>query len=66
MNHVQLAVLVCLAGLFMAVPLGDAGGGKKKVLVYTRNYVTNGKGFVHDDIPFAIEAIKKIRGRGWF
>jgi type 1 glutamine amidotransferase len=44
---------------------GDALGAaaaaeKNKVLVYTRNHVTNGKGFVHDNIPFAVDAITKL------
>jgi len=32
-----------------------------RVLVYTRNYVTGGGGYVHDNIPTAVEA---IRGMG--
>ncbi|HOA72673.1 MAG TPA: ThuA domain-containing protein [Phycisphaerae bacterium] len=34
----------------------------KKVLVYTRNHVTNGKGYVHDNIKASVEAIQ-LMGR---
>ncbi|MEJ0033904.1 MAG: hypothetical protein WDO15_27850 [Bacteroidota bacterium] len=34
---------------------------KINVLVYTKN----GKGYVHDNIPFAVEALKKTRSRTW-
>jgi uncharacterized protein len=33
---------------------------EKKVLVYTRNFVTNGKGYVHDNIASSVEAVKKL------
>ncbi len=33
---------------------------EKKVLVYTRNFVTNGTGYVHDNIPSSVEAIRKM------
>jgi uncharacterized protein len=33
---------------------------KMKVLVYTRNYVTNGKGFIHENIPASVQAIIKL------
>lgn len=31
-----------------------------KVLIYTRNHVTNGKGFVHDNIETSVTALKEI------
>jgi uncharacterized protein len=31
-----------------------------KVLVYTRNHVTNGKGYVHDNIATSVEAIRAL------
>lgn len=33
---------------------------EKRVLVYTRNHVTNGKGYVHDNIATSVEAIRKM------
>jgi type 1 glutamine amidotransferase len=56
--------LTLAAMLFAADAL--AAADKKKVLVYTRNYVTNGKGYVHENIPYSVEAIKKIGGESGF
>lgn len=33
---------------------------EKKVLVYTRNYTPDGKGYVHDNIKASVEAIQKM------
>jgi len=33
---------------------------EKKVLVYTRNYTPDGKGYVHDNIKASVEAIQKL------
>src|SRR5689334_6906243 len=65
MNEMKTAVLLCvalvvLAGSAFAAEPAAPTGDKKKVLVYTRNYVTNGKGFVHDNIQTSIEAITKM------
>jgi type 1 glutamine amidotransferase len=35
-------------------------GAEKKVLVYTRNFVSSGTGYVHDNIQNSVEAIKKM------
>jgi len=43
-----------------------ASGTPKKILVYTRNHVTNGKGFVHDNIADSVAAIKKIGAENGF
>ncbi len=32
----------------------------EKVLIYTRNHVTNGKGFVHDNIAASVAAVKEL------
>lgn len=37
-----------------------SAGAADRVLIYTRNHVTNGKGFVHDNIPASIAAIREI------
>jgi uncharacterized protein len=52
-------LLLCIASLLLT---GEALGAAsdKKILVYTRNYVTNGKGYVHENIPYCVAAIKKM------
>ena len=37
-----------------------AAAADKKILVYTRNYTFDGKGYVHDNIATSVEAIKQI------
>jgi type 1 glutamine amidotransferase len=37
-----------------------AGAADHKILVYTRNHVTNGKGYVHQNIAVSIAAIRQI------
>src|SRR5512133_3977940 len=41
-------------------------GAEKKVLVYTRNYTPDGKGYVHENIPNSIAAIKKMGAENGF
>ena len=47
---------------FAAVLLGATLGlaAEKKVLVYTRNFVSSGKGYVHDNIQSSVEGVKKL------
>jgi type 1 glutamine amidotransferase len=45
---------------------GSASAAEKKVLVYTRNFVTNGKGYVHDNIQSNVEAIRKMGSENGF
>lgn len=49
-----------------AIAAETTTGTTKKVLVYTRNHVTNGRGFVHDNIPANIAAIKAIGAKNGF
>ena len=35
-------------------------GAEKKILVYTRNYTPDGKGYVHDNIKASVAAIRKM------
>ena len=51
-------LLLTIAGLVASVMLfaQDVNWKKVKVLVYTKN----GKGYVHDNIPFAVAAIQKL------
>ncbi len=46
-----------LAICFLSAGLEAA---EKKILVYTRNHVTNGKGYVHDNIAASVECIRKL------
>ena len=39
---------------------------RKKILVYTRNYTPDGKGFVHDNIQDSVNAIKKMGAENGF
>jgi uncharacterized protein len=56
-RYLLLALLACSAALSAA---------DRKVLVYTRNFVTNGKGFVHDNIAKSVEAIRKMGAENKF
>ena len=51
-------LLCCLltAGLLA----GAAAAANKRVLVYTRNFTPDGKGYVHENIATSVEAIKKM------
>jgi type 1 glutamine amidotransferase len=66
MNNVNAAMLLAVTVALLAGDALGAAAERKKVLVYTRNHVTNGKGFVHDNIPNSIEAIKKIGAEDGF
>src|SRR5690242_2691978 len=37
-----------------------AAPADKRVLVYTRNFTPDGKGYVHDNIQSSVEAIRKM------
>ena len=45
--------------LVLFVAMVAAAGGKK-LLVYTRNYTPDGKGYVHDNIATSVDAIRQI------
>jgi type 1 glutamine amidotransferase len=57
---------VCFA--LTAFVLGGAAvfAADKKVLVYTRNYTPDGKGYVHDNIATSVETIKKMGAENGF
>ncbi|MGO9095027.1 MAG: ThuA domain-containing protein [Bryobacteraceae bacterium] len=52
------------AALLLMAACGLAA--EKKVLVYTRNFVTNGTGYVHDNIPSSVGAIRKMGAANGF
>lgn len=68
--------LFSAAGLrvFAALPLAGAmlwsgmavHAADKKVLVYTRNYTKDGKGYVHDNIQTSVDAIRKMGAENGF
>ena len=60
MNHLINALMGCLMVVLLAGDALGAAADARKVLVYTRNHVTNGKGFVHDNIQKSVDAIKKL------
>ena len=53
-----LAAFVLLASIFV-FPAPSAAA-ERRILVYTRNYTPDGKGYVHDNIASSVEAIKKM------
>lgn len=65
-NHLIKSLRILLVGI---LPLGavlTAQAELPKVLVYTRNHVTNGKGYVHDNIPASVEMLRELGQRGGF
>lgn len=53
--------LALLSAILAVLSCADAGrAADRKVLVYTRNFVTSGKGYVHDNIQSNVEAIQKM------
>src|SRR4051812_23314603 len=66
MINMNTAMLLCITALLLASDAFGADAGKKKVLVYTRNHVTNGKGFVHDNIACSVDAMKKMGAESGF
>lgn len=51
---------ILLSLLLVSASVLNAAAAADRVLIYTRNHVTNGKGFVHDNIPASIAAVKEI------
>ncbi len=52
-------VLLPLLLLLLAAPV-FAANDPPKILVYTRNYTPDGKGYVHDNIAASVDAIRKM------
>ena len=60
-----------LRSLLLVVLLAGCAGGKlcaeePRVLVYTRNHVTNGKGYVHDNIAASVAMIRQLASTNGF
>jgi type 1 glutamine amidotransferase len=58
-----LALILVLVAVVL-VPMCAAA--QARVLVYTRNYTPDGKGYVHDNIASSVEAIRKMGGEKGF
>lgn len=54
-----------LLGLLLASALGLAAA-EKRVLVYTRSYTKDGKGYVHDNIAAGVAMLKKLGAENGF
>ncbi|CAN5396409.1 hypothetical protein BH09GEM1_BH09GEM1_27770 [soil metagenome] len=54
-----------LALLLLALS-GQAAAAQRRVLVYTRNYTPDGKGYVHDNIAASVAAIRRMGAEGAF
>jgi type 1 glutamine amidotransferase len=52
--------------LALALCAAAAPAAEKKILVYTRNYTPDGKGYVHDNIAASIAAIRKLGAANGF
>jgi type 1 glutamine amidotransferase len=55
-----------LAIVFSAIWINASAAAGDKVLVYTRNFVTGGKGYVHDNIATSVETIKLLGAENGF
>jgi len=51
---------------FLLLAAAACGAADRKVLVYTRNYVSSGTGFVHDNIAASVAAIKQMGAANGF
>lgn len=67
MKSIRFLIPALLAGgLLVAAQLPSSTAPVPRVLVYTRNHVTGGKGFVHDNIAASVEMLKTLGQRGGF
>jgi uncharacterized protein len=56
-----------LAKIFLALSFTfSAYAAQNKVLVYTRNFVTTGKGYVHENIATSVDAIRELGKQNGF
>ena len=57
----------CAVGaLFGLMIAAEPACAQRKVLVYTRNYTPDGKGYVHENIAASVEAIRKMGAENGF
>ena len=58
--------LALLAGVLLTSFLSQACAETPTVLVYTRNHVTGGQGYVHDNIAASVAMLRELGKRGRF
>jgi uncharacterized protein len=59
LSTVLMLFLLACAGL-LSVAAQNQPKNQPQILVYTRNYTPDGKGYVHDNIASSVEAIRKM------
>ena len=60
-------LVVCLAvAMYLLSSVAAQTASKPRVLVYTRNYTPDGKGYVHDNIASSVAAIRKMGDEAGF
>jgi type 1 glutamine amidotransferase len=58
---------ICLCGaICLLSSLAALAAAKPRILVYTRNYTPDGKGYVHDNIASSVAAIRKMGAEAGF
>lgn len=66
-HNARVSTFLRIASLLLALGLvTPALAAQPKVLVYTRNYTPDGKGYVHDNIATSVEAIRKMGAESHF
>jgi len=65
-HNAQVRAILKLASLAAAISLSIPVFAQPRVLVYTRNYTPDGKGYIHDNIATSVEAIKKMGAESHF
>jgi len=58
-----MRTIVWILALAALLPGASAG---RRVLVYTRNYVSEGKGYIHENIASSVEAIRRLGAENGF
>ncbi len=66
-RHLITRISVCVLGvLFVLAFYTSRAEAQRKILVYTRNWTPDGKGYVHDNIASSVAAIQKMGVEGGF
>ena len=55
-----MKTIVSVFGALLMLALATTASAQRKVLVYTRNFTPDGKGYVHDNIAASVAAIRKM------
>jgi uncharacterized protein len=63
-NHLTGVFLTALMLVGLALP--PSAAAETTVLVYTRNHVTGGKGFVHDNIAASVDMVRRLGRQAGF